>query len=275
MFFILLALNVMMLALSQWGGGTHGGEPMKGHEPYRPEAVKLISEAELKAMKVSEPQIAALPPVVSAVSVAPPIPSSEKPNDIEKDAGKPPKPAPPHLLNDAEKDAGKPPKPEKPVPQQAVTALVRCVEWGGIAVGDMERAKLILQQLKLWEKASVHKIEKATGYWVFIPPRKSLVDAQKKVEELKRMGITETFIRQDGTALKYAISLGVFSTEEAAIKYLAQLREKGVRSAESGPRKRETDISVFTFKNDDALASDSVKLKKEFPGSEIKMMDCR
>jgi len=218
-FFVLLAVNVVVLTLFQFGG-TRGGEPMKGHEPFQPEKVKLVSEAEMKSRKTPEPEKPVSPPV----AVAPP----------------------------------------------------QCLEWSAIAESDLGRAKLALQQLKLWEKTSVQKIEKATGYWVFVPPRKSLADAQKKVEELKHLGVTEMFILQDATQWRYAISLGVFSTEEAAVKYLAQLKEKGVRSAEAGPRNRKTDASVFNLKNlESAMADGVTKLRQEFPGSEVKTVDCR
>lgn len=218
-FFVLLAVNVVVLALFQLGG-MRGGEPMKGHEPLQSEKVKLVSEVEMNARQ--------------------------------------------------------PPEPEKTAPPPVADAPPQCLEWGTIAENDLGRAKLALQRVKLWEKASIQKIEKATGYWVFVPPRKSLADAQKKVEELKHLGVTEMFILQDGTQWRYAISLGVFSTDEAAAKYLAQLKEKGVRSAEAGPRNRKTDASVFNLKNlDAAMADDVARLRQEFPGSGIKTVDCR
>ncbi|MFA7242863.1 MAG: SPOR domain-containing protein [Sulfuricellaceae bacterium] len=252
-FFVLLALNVVVLTLFQFGG-TRNGEAMKGHESFQAEKVKLISEAELQAMKAPEPNI---PAVQSAVAAALP---DEKPKPT----------------GDVVVAAGKARKPEKPAPPPTAAAPLRCAEWSGIAAGDMARAKQVLQQLKLWEKASARKLEKATGYWVFVPPRKSAADAQKKVDELKRLGVADTYVLQENTPFKYAISLGVFSTEDAAAKYLAQLKEKGVRSAESGARRRETDASVFTFKNLEAkMLADVTKLQQEFPGSETRTTDCR
>lgn len=217
-FFVLLAMNAVLLVLFQ-PTGTRGSEPMKGHEPFQSERVKLVSEAEMKVRRA--------------------------------------------------------PEPEKSASSPAAATTPQCLEWGAIAGSDMGRAKLALQKLKLWEKASARKMEKATGYWVYVPPRKSLAEAQKKADELKRRGIDEIFVLQENTPWRYAISLGVFSTEEAAAKYLAQLQEKGVRSAETGPRSRETEASVFTLRNFDAtMSEDAAKLKQEFPGSEIKVVDC-
>lgn len=178
------------------------------------------------------------------------------------------------LLSEAEIKARKAPVPATTAAATKVTS--QCLEWGAIAPDDMNRAKLALKKLKLWEKASVHKAEKASGYWVYLPPRKSLAEAQKKMEELKRLGIEETFILKENTQWRNAISLGVFSTEEAAAKYLTQVKGKGVNSAVAGPRIRETDASMLTFNNLEAGMAESVaKLKPEFPGSEIKTVDCR
>lgn len=213
LFFILLAVNVVLLALFQLSG-SRVGEPMKGHEPIQAEKIKLISEAEVKARKTVAPS------------------------------------APP--------------------------AAAQCLEWGAIATGEMERAKLALKKLKLWENASVRKAEKASAYWVYIPQRKSLANAQKKMEALKRLGIEEIFVLQENTPWRYAISLGVFSTEEAATKYLAQVKRKGALSAMAGPRIREADASVLTFNNlEPAMAEEVAKLKPDFPGSEIKTVACR
>ena len=68
--------------------------------------------------------------------------------------------------------------------------------------------------------------------------------------------------------MKYAISLGIFSTVEAAAKYLEQLREKGVRSAVSGPRTQEIDAIAFQIKDvGDSHDRALTKLKLDFPGS--------
>jgi hypothetical protein len=221
LFILLLAANVLAFAMFQ-AGSTRSGEPMKEHEPFQSEKIKLLGAAELKDRK--------------------------SPNPV----------------------------PEKSAPIPLAAAPQQCMEWEGIAPDDMERAKLTLQKLKLWDKATSRKLEKTSGFWVYVPPRASLADAQRKVGELKKHGVGETFILQGNGAWRYAISLGVFSTEEAASKYLAQLRENGVRSAVTGLRTREMDASVFSFINiAPSMAEEVVKLKQAFPGSEVKTVDCR
>lgn len=182
------------------------------------------------------------------------------------------------LISEAELKSRKSsaPEPDKNSQPEQSAVPPQCLEWGGVAAADAERAKAALQKLQAWDKATTRKLEKTSGFWVYMPPRKSLAEAQKKVEELKSLGVQDSFILQDNGNWRYAISLGVFSSNEAAAKYLAQLREKGVRSAVTGPRTRETEGLVYALKDiAPSLAAEVAKLKSAFPGSDIKKVDCR
>ena len=75
----------------------------------------------------------------------------------------------------------------------------------------------------------------SASFWVYIPPQPSRKDAENKAAELKKLGVPEFYIVQDGAQAR-AISLGVFSSKEAAKTRLEQLRGKGVRSAKVGER---------------------------------------
>ena len=52
--------------------------------------------------------------------------------------------------------------------------------------------------------------------------------------QLKRQGVSDVSMRPDNS-----ISLGVFSTEDAAARFLTSLQAKGVKNAEAGPFVRE------------------------------------
>ena len=81
---------------------------------------------------------------------------------------------------------------------------------------------------------------------------------------------------QDNNKWRHAISLGVFSTQEAADKYLAELRTKNnVKSAKSGPRTLEEGHASMLIKaSGENLESDLVRLKLDFPGTELKAVPC-
>jgi len=80
---------------------------------------------------------------------------------------------------------------------------------------------------------------------VFIPPQANRAAALKKTAELKSLGIDDYFILQDEGKMRWALSLGVFSSEEAARSRLEALRAKGVRSAQTG--EREAQVSKIWF----------------------------
>lgn len=167
-----------------------------------------------------------------------------------------------------------PAKPGNSTPVEAKPEI--CLEWGQFSGDTLKRVAQALEKLQLGEKLIQRKAEKSGGYWVYVTPRKTLQEAQKKVDELKRLGVQESYIVRESSVMQYAISLGIFSTAEAATKYLDQLREKGVKSAVSGPRTQEIDATVFQIKDGgEAMTAQLTKLKQDFPGSELKAVECR
>lgn len=153
-----------------------------------------------------------------------------------------------------------------------------CLEWGVFSKSELARAQNALKPLQLEETAITLRSvpEKTSKFWVYIPPLRSRADAQKKQDELKELGVEDSLILQDNNKWRYAISLGVFSTQEAADKYLAELRTKNnVRSARSGPRTLdEGHSSMLIQASDTNLEADLVKLKQDFPGTELKAVPC-
>jgi len=79
------------------------------------------------------------------------------------------------------------------------------------------------------------------SWWVHIPPQANKAGADKKMAELKDMGVDDSIIINDEGPNHWAISLGVFSTKEAADAYLKKLNGLGVRSARIDAREKPTD----------------------------------
>ncbi len=150
-------------------------------------------------------------------------------------------------------------------------AGLACLEWGGFAGDEATRAAAALSKLALGDKVSQR--DASAGSWVYIPPMKSQAEVDKKISELKARGVADFFMVQDGDQWRYAISLGVFKTEEAANNYIGQLRQKGVRSAVAGPHG--TKISLFVIRDPgDAATAKITELKIDFPGAQLKAAPC-
>ena len=148
-----------------------------------------------------------------------------------------------------------------------------CLEWGGFSVAEAPRAEQVLEPLALGARLSQRRSEEKAGWWVFIPPQGNRAGAQKKTAELKLLGVDDYFVLQEEGAMRWAVSLGVFSSEEAAKARLEELRVKGVRSAQTG--ERETQVVKIWFQLRGADAALQAKMKavaQGLPGTEIR--DC-
>ena len=172
------------------------------------------------------------------------------------------------------KPAAPPPSPPSATPakdaSRAQPALV-CLEWGGFPPEESTRAGSALEKVGLREK--ITQRETGDRYWVYIPPMKNQPEVDKKAGELKARGIGEFTVVQDNDQWRYAIALGEFKTDEAANNFLAQLRQKGVRSAVSGPRGAKT-VTFIIRDPGDALAAKIAELKADFPGAQLKVAAC-
>jgi hypothetical protein len=123
--------------------------------------------------------------------------------------------------------------PATPVAPQVA---MKCLEWGSFTLADAPQAEKALEPLALGARLAQRRTEEAAGWWVFIPPQASRPGALKKAAELKALAVDDFFIVQEDGPYRWALSLGVFRTEEAAQGRLAALRGQGVRSAQIGAR---------------------------------------
>ena len=126
-------------------------------------------------------------------------------------------------------------------PEKAAKPAEKRVESVCLRVGDLAADEAARLEALTAEKHAAFKGVRtanpgSTSYWVFIPPLGSKQEAESKAAELKKLRVPEFFIVQESGPNNRAISLGLFSSREAAASRLEQLRSKGVRSAKVGER---------------------------------------
>ena len=149
-----------------------------------------------------------------------------------------------------------------------------CLEWGPISDADRARAMASLDPLDLGKLITQKKVEVITNYWVFIPPQANKAAADKRVADLKAQGLRDV-VAMDGGPQRFAISLGVFRSEDAAQARLAALQAQGVTLAQVGPRAQSVQQSMLVVRDPPAPAVIRMKeLQGEFQGSEIKIGTC-
>ena len=128
-------------------------------------------------------------------------------------------------------------KPPEPPPPQPVA--LKCLDWGSFSLADASRAEKTLEPLALGARLAQRRTEETAGWWVFIPAQKVPNQRQaalRKAAELRNLGVEDYFIVQEEGQHRWALSLGVFRTEDAARARLAALRGQGVRTAVIGAR---------------------------------------
>jgi len=230
-----LLLLAANLALLAWFQNFSPTDSAVDPEPAR----RQISPEKIRVLQNREPAGLAAAPKPGAIPVAPPVAAQGAPAPAAKT------PAAPGA----------------------------CSEWGGFAIAEAPKAEQALAPLALGARLVQRRSDETAGWWVFIAPQVNRATALKKTAELKALGIDDYFILQDEGKMRWAVSLGIFSTEEAAKNRLEALRAKGVRSAQTG--ERDTAVSKIWFQlrgADAALLARLRDIAQGFPGTEVR--DC-
>ena len=164
--------------------------------------------------------------------------------------------------------------PASPAPAP-VPAPAACLEWGLLAGPEVARADAAIARLELPQILVQRVVADVGGYWVYIPPVKSKTEVDKKIRELRALGVTDFFAVQDQSQWRNAISLGIFKSEDAARNFLARMRGKGVRSAVVERRENFLkQIVYFVREPGAATVAKLAELQREFPSTEIKAVSC-
>ena len=246
-FCLLLIANGVLFAM---GRGYLGDTAAERHEPQRlsqqlqPQALNILppnSEKLVVPPKASEPEVPETPasaaPAAPAASVTP----------VQSPA---------------------------PAPKPALLVKIACTEIGNFNIVEARKFDAQLAQLKLPVKPVVRSIQEAISHMVYIPAQDGRDGAERKAAELRRLGIQDFYVMpesQANPALRWAISLGVFKTEEAAKAYIGQLITQGVRTARIMARTASTGKQVYQWRDIDAATKSALDgLKAKFPDQDMR-----
>jgi hypothetical protein len=167
------------------------------------------------------------------------------------------------------------PPGQLPAPKPAAAALpgggMACLEWGSFTLADSQRAEKALEPLGLAGRVAQRRTEELASWWVFIPPQLNRQAALRKGMELKALGVEDFFVVGEPGDFQWAVSLGVYRTEEAAQARLGGLRAQGVRSAVVGSREAVVPKVWLQVKGVDAGLESRLKdIARQIEGSELR-----
>ena len=148
-----------------------------------------------------------------------------------------------------------------------------CTEVGNLLLADGRRFEAQVAALELGDRQSRRNVagQDISSYMVYIPPQGSKEGADRKAGELKQLGVTNYFIMNEGSPLRWGISLGVFKSENSAQSQLASLNKQGVHSARIAPRYSASKQLAYQFRDLDAATRARLeKIKTQFPEQELR-----
>ena len=148
-----------------------------------------------------------------------------------------------------------------------------CTEVGNFLLADGRRFEAQVAALDLGDRQSRRNVagQEISSYMVYIPPQGSKEGADRKAGELKQLGVTNYFIMNEGSPLRWGISLGVFKSENSAQSQLASLNKQGVHSARIAPRYSTSKQMAYQFRDLDAATRTRLeKIKAQFPEQELR-----
>jgi hypothetical protein len=221
-FWALLCLNAALFA---YGHNYFGNGNADDHEPAR--LKRQFNTPKLIVLTAEQAAVAA------KAAPAPTAPGSDR---VESNAA------------DSKPAADTPAQPPAPAAAAATpapapaaaAATLACLDVGDFSANDARRFEARLAALGLGERIlagrSTVQSQDVSSWLVNLPPQPNKEAADRKAAELRGLGVTNFFIMQGDSPLKYAISLGVFKTETGAQNLLAQLNKQGVHSARITPR---------------------------------------
>jgi hypothetical protein len=217
-FWSLLVLNLALLGYAQgFMGSSKGSEEERAHikPQLEPARLTLLTNEQAEAAKTA-PAAAAMEASAPAAPAAP-APAART----------------------------RAPEPASPL---------ACIDVGTFSAGEARRFESRLAALDLGERQSRQAVQAqdVTSYLVNIPPQPNKEAADRKAAELRNLGVTNFFIMQGESPMKYAISLGVFKTESGAQTLLAQLNKQGVHSARITPRGPQATRYAYRFRDIEA-----------------------
>jgi hypothetical protein len=147
-----------------------------------------------------------------------------------------------------------------------------CIEIGSFTASEARRFETQLASLPLLGKATRLEVAEPSSHMVLIPPQNDKAGADKKVAELRSLGVTDYYVLQDppNPELRWGVSLGIFKSEEAARAYLTQMSQRGVRSARLIAYKTPMKKFAFQLPAGAQTAAGIDKLKSAFPSQQVR-----
>ena len=259
--YVFCALLIANGVLFAWHQGYLDGMVASGHEPGRLRT--QINAEKIRLMSPTGP--AGLGVGTSTADGAKPGAAGAVPSTMGSSTAGSPGNSTPTVATPTSVSAGQPAMTA--APQVAAGAV--CIDVGSFNPAQAKRFETQMASTAPGVRLARREAPDISSHMVLIPSQGSKEGADKKVAELRRLGVSDLYVIQDNSSLRWAISLGIFKSEEVARAHLAALGQRGVQSA----RLIEHHVDVlkvdFQLRGLDAAAKARIeRIKPDFPRQE-------
>jgi hypothetical protein len=145
-----------------------------------------------------------------------------------------------------------------------------CVEFGDFPQADAARVEKLLAGLPAAKVTSL-PVEAPGWFMVYLPPHKTWAEAERRAEELRKLGVKDLQVMSESAALKFAISLGSFRDPNAAKAHLAALEKMGVKGVRMSDKASTVTLTRFQLRDMDPVSAQQLAaVRNDFPGQSLR-----
>jgi hypothetical protein len=149
-----------------------------------------------------------------------------------------------------------------------------CVEWGPFGEAERARAVADLEPLALGRLLTQKRVDVESAYWVSTGPFPNRGAADKRAAELRAQGLRDVTLAEIGKG-QYAIGLGAYRAEPAAVARAEELATLGIRTAKVLPKQQTVAQTILVVRDpQQPVVARLRELIAKFPGSDLKVGAC-
>ena len=146
-----------------------------------------------------------------------------------------------------------------------------CLEFGDFSPAEAARAEKALSALAPAVKVSQRPVEAPGWYMVYLPPFKTAADAERRAEELRKLGVKDLLVMSENSTMKFGISLGSFRDPNAAKAHLAAREKMGLKGVRIADKPSTITLTRFQLRDLDADAAQQLAaMRGEFPAQTVR-----
>jgi SPOR domain len=226
-----LVLALANLAVFAWQQGIFGGLPDAGREPERvnrqvePERVRVLTQAEVQALRAKAKEV----PRESPSTTAPNANAGATFASVSDLVG------------------------------------ASCVEVGDFTVENAGRVRQRLEAAAPGGRLTIRSVEAPGWFMVYVPPFKTRAEVERRADQLRKAGVKELLVIGDNSPMRNGIALGSFKDQDLAIKHAADLERRGIKGVRVADRPSNVQVTRFQVRDVDPSLAEALRaVQREF-----------